>query len=299
MDLRQLRYFLTLAETRNFNRAAERLNMSQPPLTVAIRKLEEELGARLFHRDPRGLQLTDVGYAVLPSAQAAVAHARQVAEAAQLAGHGARGRLTIGFVGSAISELLPRIIAPFRAAFPEVDLVLDEFNSVEIVQGIGARRIDVGLVRLPVLDSTPVAVDVIERDELIVAMSSADPLAVNATVSLADLADRSFIIYRPQSVLHARIRLACQKAGFAPRVTQEATQVQTILSLVQSGLGVALVPARTARFVPEGVKLAALNETIAIEMGIARSLEAGPVVQNFVASALSQSHIHPVSDQAH
>jgi len=288
MDLRQLRYFTVLAETLNFHRAAERLNMSQPPLTVAIRKLEDELGTALFDRDPRGVRLTAAGLAALPPARAALAQAEQVREAVRQGAAGMRGRLVMGFIGSAIGELLPRIVSPFREAFPNVELVLEEMNSVEIVRAIAGRKVDIGLVRLPVMDGSPVSIEVIERDHLVVAMPSGKGLLRERRgVDLADLSDSQFIIYNPVSVLHATIRLACQRAGFSPLVAQEATQVQTILSLVQAGLGVALVPARTARFAPEGVQLLPLTEPIPIDMGIACARDAGPLARNFVVSALA------------
>ncbi|MBU6392963.1 MAG: LysR family transcriptional regulator [Sphingomonadales bacterium] len=287
MDLRQLRYFTVLAETLNFHRAAERLNMSQPPLTVAIRKLEEDLGAALFHRDPRGVRLTAAGLAALAPARAALADAEQVREAVRQGAGGERGRLVIGFIGSAIGELLPAVIAPFRETYPRVELVLEEMSSVDIVRAIAGHTCDVGLVRLPVMDASKVAIAVIERDLLVAALPAADELATDReSLALTELAERPFIIYSPVSVLHATIRLACQRAGFVPDVAQEATQVQTILSLVQAGLGAALVPARAARFAPEGVCLLPLSEPIPIEMGIASAPDAGPVARNFISMAL-------------
>lgn len=301
MDLRQLRYFTVLAETLNFHRAAERLNMSQPPLTVAIRKLEEELGAALFRRDPRGVRLTEAGLAALPPARAALAQAEQVREAVRQGAAGMRGRLVIAFIGSAIGDLLPRIVSPFREAFPHVELVLEEMNSVEIVRAIAGRKVDVGLIRLPVMDASPVAIEVIERDELMVALPAIDRAAgailprQRHGIALADLADKPFIIFSPISVLHATIRIACQRAGFSPRVAQEAMQVQTILSLVQAGLGVALVPARTARFAPEGVRVVPLAEPIPIDMGIACATDAGALARNFVAAAMANCDIDSLS----
>jgi len=285
MDLRQLRYFTALADTLNFHRAAERLNMSQPPLTVAIRKLEEDLGTPLFERETRGVRLTAAGQAALGPARAALAQAEQVREAVRQGAAGLSGRLTVGFIGSAVAGLLPRIVSPFRQAYPQVDLVLEEMNSVEIVRAIAARRIDAGLVRLPVMDATAVSIDLIERDLLHAALPTAE-VRCRATISLAEFADRPLVIYSPVSVLHATIRLACQRAGIAPRIAQEAMQVQTILGLVQAGLGWALVPARTARFVPEGVTLLPLTEPIAIEMGIASAQDAGPLARNFVKTAI-------------
>ena len=286
MDLRQLRYFSVLAETLNFHRAAERLNISQPPLTVAIRKLEDDLGVALFDRDARGARLTAPGQAALAPAREALAAADQMRQAVRQGAAGLSGRLAVGFIGSAIGELLPRIVSPFRQAYPQVELSLEELNSVDIVRGIAARRLDVGLVRLPVMDSAPVRIDVIERDVLVAAMPRDDLLARRKVVPLAALSDRSFILYSPVSVLHATIRLECHRAGFTPLVTQEAVQVQTILSLVEAGLGVALIPARSARFAGAGVHIAALEQPIAITMGIARAQDASAAALNFAATAL-------------
>jgi DNA-binding transcriptional LysR family regulator len=286
VDLRQLRYFSVLAETLNFHRAAERLNISQPPLTVAIRKLEDDLGVALFDRDARGARLTAAGQAALAPAREALAAADQMRQAVRQGAAGLSGRLAVGFIGSAIGELLPRIVSPFQQAYPQVELSLEELNSVDIVRGIAVRRLDVGLVRLPVMDSAPVRIDVIERDVLVAAMPRDDLLARRKVVPLAALSDRSFILYSPVSVLHATIRLECHRAGFTPLVTQEAVQVQTILSLVEAGLGVALIPARSARFAGAGVHIAALEQPIAITMGIARAQDASAAALNFAATAL-------------
>jgi DNA-binding transcriptional LysR family regulator len=199
--------------------------------------------------------------------------------------------------------MLPRIISPFRERFPHVELVLEEMNSVEIVRAIAARKVDVGLVRLPVMDTSPAEIEVIERDHLMVAvpenamLESQLPLRQRRSVALIDLAAMPFIIYSAASILHATIRLACQRAGFSPLVAQEATQVQTILSLVQAGLGVALVPSRTARFAPKGVRVLPLAEPILIDMGIACAPDAGPLSRNFVTTALAACDSDPLSDQ--
>ena len=286
MDLRQLRYFTTIAETLNFHRAAERLNMCQPPLTVAIRKLEDELGAALFERDPRGVRLTPAGLAALGPARAALGAAEQVREAARQGAQGLRGRLVVGFIGSAVG-LLPRIVSPFREAFPEVELVLEEMNSVEVVRAIRAYKADVGLVRLPLVDGAGMAVEVMERDVLVAALPPGMAAPENGSLPLSALAAEPFIIYGPISVLNPVIRLNCQRAGFTPKVAQEAVQVQTILSLVQAGLGVALVPARAARLAPDGVRLVPLAEPIDIEMGIVRSEAASNLAANFVRAAMA------------
>lgn len=289
MDLRQLRYFTTLAETLNFHRAAERLHITQPPLTVAIRKLEQDLGVALFDREARGVRLTVAGQAAIGPAREALAAAERLRDAVRQGAAGLRGRLSIGFIGSAIGDLLPRIISPFRQAYPDVDLALEELNSVEIVRAIAARQLDVGLVRLPVMDSAPVVTEVIERDELVVALPGHDALARRKTIALGALADRPFILYNPVSVLHATARLACHRAGFSPRVAQEAMQVQTILSLVEAGLGVALIPSRSARFAGKGVRIVTLADPLPIAMGVARAEESSALARNFVQTALGVS----------
>lgn len=286
MDLRQLRYFVTLADALNFHRAAERLNMSQPPLTVAIRRLEEELGAQLFVRESRGVRLTAAGQAALPAARDALDRARQVREAVRLGQGGEIGRISVGFVGSAISAVLPRIIPTFRQRYPKVELRLEEMTSASIAEALVARQIDVGLVRLPLNQPADLDVRLIEKDHLVVSLHGSHRLAGRSAIDLRDLADEPLILHGPVSVLRSVVLLACHTAGFTPRIAQEATQVQTILSLVQSGLGSALVPARMARITPEGVQLLPLCDPLAIEMGLAIRPDADALVRNFATMAL-------------
>lgn len=296
MDLRQLHYFTTLAETLNFHRAAERLNISQPPLTVAIRKLEDELGTPLFNRGPRGVSLTPAGEAALEAARATLSHADHVRHAVREGRLGERGRLHVGFVGSATYELLPRLIAAYRRRYPKVDLVLEEGASIDIVRKIRSHELDVGLVRLPLLELTELDTQVIETDELVVAVPTANPLAQRRSLQLSQLAAEPFVLFTRISVMHAIIVMACHNAGFVPRVAQEATQVHTIMSLVQSGLGVALMPSKATRHVPEGVKLLRLADPIRIETGIALSrATASPAALNFQALALEKADPQAIS----
>jgi DNA-binding transcriptional LysR family regulator len=292
MDLRQLLYFTTLADTLNFHRAAQKLNISQPPLTVAIRKLEVDLGAQLFVRGSRGVMLTAAGEAALEPARAALARAEDVRVAARQGLHGERGQLRVGFVGSAIYSLLPRLIPPFRRQYPLVDLVLEDSVSVDIARRLRTGDLDVGLVRLPLLDGKDLLVRVLEADELIVAVPAASRFAASGSVSLGALASEPFILHTRVSVLHMIALMACHEAGFMPRVAQEATQVHTILSLVQSGLGVALVPARTTRQVPDGVRLVRLDQPKPIEAGVAiRSQDPSPAAMNFLSLARSDTSL--------
>lgn len=269
MELRQMRYFVALAETQNFHRAAERLNMSQPPLTVAIRKLEAELGAALFIRGPRGVTLTAAGAAGLEIARATLAQADRFREAVHQGNAGERGRLRVGFVGSATFELLPRIIPIFRRRYPLVELVLEEAASADIARCLCAGDMDVGLVRLPLMESAAIDTQVIDRDALYAAVPEASRFARTDCVSLSDLAGEPFILQSRISVLHSTALMACHEAGFTPQVAQEATQLSAVLSLVRSGLGVALVPASAEKSVPQGVRLLRLERRVPINMGVA------------------------------
>ncbi|CAB5711080.1 Hca operon transcriptional activator [Delftia tsuruhatensis] len=255
MDLRQLRHFVTLARTLNYRQAAEQLHMSQPPLSQSIRRLEDSLGVQLFQRDRRGTALTEAGLAALESAEQALHHARQVQEVSQATASGERGRLHMGFIGSATFSLIPRLVQAFRAQYPLIDLVLTESTTREICMQVASGEFDAGLLRYPVTQATELAITPIEKDELVAVLPEGNPLARQPGLRLRDLASQPFINYRPGEVpgLHALVVLACQQAGFMPQVKQHAVQAQTLVSLVGAGLGVALVPAVVAKAGAPGV----------------------------------------------
>ncbi|MBH2019129.1 MAG: LysR family transcriptional regulator [Burkholderiales bacterium] len=233
MDLRRIRHFVVLAETLNFRRAAERLQMAQPPLSVSIRKLEAELGAKLFSREPGGVLLTPSGRAVLVNARKLLFHGHQLSETARSALDGTGGSLQIGFVGSATHGMLQRLIPVFRAEYPGVELLLREATSVSIIRQLEDRALDIGLVRVPPL-------------------------------RLSDMAQESFVMYAATHAagLHSAALLACQQAGFIPRVSQQAVQVQTVLALVESGLGVALVPSVMQRYISDRIVYRSLLDVL-------------------------------------
>jgi DNA-binding transcriptional LysR family regulator len=149
MNLKQLHQFIALAETGNFHRAAEQLHMAQPPLSISIRKLEEELGSALFDRTSTGVVLTPAGKAMLESARATLFHAEQCRQAVRDTREGVGGLIRLGFVGSATYELLPRLIPSFRDRYPKVGLEFYEATSAEILEGLATRRFDAGLLRYP------------------------------------------------------------------------------------------------------------------------------------------------------
>ena len=244
MDLRRIRHFNVLAETLNFSRAAERLHIAQPALSVSIQKLETELGTRLFDRTPTGVLLTASGQAALLEARRLLYHGEQLMRSARDAAQGTGGRLRIGFVGSAIYRLVPTLIPSFRSQYPGVELVLREATSGRILSMLNEEALDIGIVRTPLLQSHGATLVTLQRDQFIAAFPRGHKLAGKQAVKLPELAGEPFIMYSAGEAagLHASAMAACEAAGFVPEIAQEATQVPTVLALVESGLGVALVP---------------------------------------------------------
>ncbi|MGH8807899.1 MAG: LysR family transcriptional regulator [Noviherbaspirillum sp.] len=287
MDLRRIRHFVVLAETLNFRRAAERLHMAQPPLTVSIQKLEAELGTKLFVRGSSGVTLTPSGQAALVEARRLLFHGCQFAQSARSALDGTGGSLHVGFVGSTTYGMLQKLVPLFRTEYPGVELILREATSARIVQLLEEDALDIGLVRTPLLQSSKTGLVPLERDEFVAALPHGNQLAAKEPLKLGDLAGESFIMYvRTEAAgLYTAAMLACQQAGFLPRVTQEAVQIQTVLSLVESGLGVALVPSVMQHFVSDKIVYRALADCPpAAEIGLAlvyRPEMESPAAQRF------------------
>lgn len=272
MNLRRIRHFVVLAETLNFRRAAERLHMAQPPLTVSIQKLEAELGVKLFTRSPSGVTLTASGEASLAEARRMLFHGSQFEQVAGSASNGTGGVLHVGFVGSTTFGMLQKLVPRFREAYPGVELILREATSARIVQMVEDDALDIGLVRTPLLRSSSANMAVLERDRFILALPRGHRLADGASLSLGHLAEEPFVMYtRTEAAgLHSAAMLACQHAGFLPRIAQEAVQVQTVLALVESGLGVALVPSIMQRFANDRIVYRPLADLpAASEIGLA------------------------------
>lgn len=272
MDLRRIRHFVVLAETLNFRRSAEKLHMAQPPLTVSIQKLEAELGTKLFERSPSGVTLTPSGKAALVEARRLLFHQSQFTQAAKSAADGTGGTLQVGFVGSTTLGMLQKLVPRFRKEYSGVELILREAPSWRIVQMVEEDALDIGLVRTPLMGKSSVNLVPLERDHFVAALPSDNPIVKKRTVKMSDLAEESFIMYpRTEGAgLHSAAMQACQLSGFLPRITQEAIQIQTVLSLVESGLGVALVPSIAKRVVNEKIVYRTLaDHPAAVEIGLA------------------------------
>jgi DNA-binding transcriptional LysR family regulator len=244
-DLRRLKQFVVLAEMLNVSRAAERLNIAQPALSVSIRKLEEELGLALFVREARGVTLTLAGREALEEAQRTLFHADQFARRAWETAEGTGGDLRIGFVTSATYGLLQRLIPQYRAAFPGVTLELREAaGSGPILEWLQREQVDIGIVRTPIVSGVPATLLPLQEDHFVAALPSLHPALGRRELRLSDLADEPFVMYRQAEApgMRSAAMLACQQAGFLPQIAQEAAQVTTVLALVESGLGVGLIP---------------------------------------------------------
>ncbi|MDR3436560.1 LysR family transcriptional regulator [Telmatospirillum sp.] len=246
LSLRQLQQFLAVADTMNFHRAAERLNMAQPPLTAAIRQIEEMLGVRLFERTNRITGLTRAGLVLQDEAGRTIRQAERAMLLARRAGEGLTGSLRIGFVASAVRHLLPKLVAGFRKTHPDVALELAEAPTARQVESLFEDRLDVGIVVLPL----PVGADrllttrILRKGQFVAALPHGFALSAASSLTLAHLAGEPWILF-PENQgpgLHRIILNACAKAGFTPEVAQRAVQMETILGLVSAGLGVALVP---------------------------------------------------------
>jgi DNA-binding transcriptional LysR family regulator len=261
MELRHLHYFIAVAEELHFSRAAERLCISQPPLSQQIRSLEDELGIKLFERTKRQVQLTEAGKVFLEHSYLVLAQLEQAIEVTQRIGRGEVGRLAIGFVDSATYTLLPNILRVWREQFPAVELRLHELTTQEQIHALHHNQIDVGVVRSAIIEPG-LSTECVLQESLVLALSQTHPLSAQTKVSLSTLADELFILFPAKlgPVFYEQIIQLCQQAGFRPKVAQEAVQMQTIVGLVAAGMGIAFVPASMQNFHRSGVVYKPLQE---------------------------------------
>ena len=260
MELRQLRYFVAVAEERHFGRAAKRLRLSQPPLSTQIKGLEEELGVKLFQRSTRQVALTDAGRTFLERAEGILEAVEEAKEAAKGADEGARGRLEIGFISSATLGLLPPAIRLFRERFGGVEIELRELTSAQQIDALYAGEIRVGLVRLP-LRAPGLRFEPLQEESFLVALPSGHPLEALESVPLEAMVDQPLIFFTRQLMpsLHAQIVELFQRVGAFPNVVQHAVHLQTIVGLVASDVGLAILPEPAERFSREGVVYRSLD----------------------------------------
>lgn len=291
IDLRLFRQYIAVAEELHFHRAAQRLNMSQPPLTAAIRRLEQEIGAELIIRGNRTVGLTAAGLVFLDEARRAVAQADHAVTAAREAAEGRSGIIRVSCVGSALYGRLPEQLRRFRQSFPTVRLVLREATSQQQVNMLRHGEVDAGIVIPPLPDAGELSLADFDSDRLVIAVLRGHRLAAQAPVSLHCLADEPFILWPAGQGrgFYLRIIRLCTEAGFVPNVIQEAHQMQAILSLVAVGAGVSIVPANMRATRPDDVVYHPI-EHVDAEFSLSlcwREQPLAPAVARFIAFALS------------
>jgi DNA-binding transcriptional LysR family regulator len=243
IELRHLRYFLAVAETLHFGRAAQKLGMAQPPLSQQIRRLEELVGCPLFERTTRGVRLTPAGAMLRERATATMTRLSDDLEQTQRVARGEEGRLTVGFSGSVMFTELPAAIQRYRRAYPRVEVQLREMWTAEQLPALADGSIDVGFLRdgerRPELALTPLL-----REPFRVVLPAKHELRRHRTIDPASLESEPFVLFsrRHGELAYDRTIRCCLDAGFQPQIAQEAPQFTTLIRLVAAGLGVSLVP---------------------------------------------------------
>ena len=262
MELRHLRYFAAVSEHLHFGRAAEHLHISQPPLTRQIQQLEEALGVTLFARNNRRVELTAAGHLLLTEAKPLLAQFDGLKHRVGESAAGRVGKLAIGFISVADYHVLPSLLREFQSRYPHVVLSLREATTDMQLDALRDGAIDIGIVLAPLNDSS-LQFQPLFQEELVAVLPANFDLRDRAKpISVKALADQPFVMFPRHSApgLHDAITGACDRAGFAPRVAQEAIQMQTIISLVSVGMGVALVPASLTNLGRAGVIYRPLKE---------------------------------------
>ncbi|MEW2518039.1 LysR family transcriptional regulator [Actinacidiphila alni] len=288
MELRQLEYFVTVAEEAGFTRAAARLHVAQPGISAQIKQLERELGQALFDRSGRTVRLTGAGRAVLPYARAAldaVAGARLAAD--ELTGL-VRGRVAIGTVTSLGGDMdVPGLLAGFRDAHPGVDITLAEDTSDRLLAGLADGRYDLAFAGLAGEAPDGIGAQVLIDDALVAAVAPSDPLARRRSIPVRELAGRPLIVLPTGTGLRGAADAACAAAGFRARVAFEAGNPEVLAALAERGLGVALLPAGLAAARPGLRSLALTSPSVRSRLVLAwrTSAPASPAASAFLTHA--------------
>jgi DNA-binding transcriptional LysR family regulator len=289
MDLRQLRYFVVLAEELHFRRAAQRLNITQAPLSLSIQALEREVGALLFDRTRRRVALTECGISLRTNAQAILERVERSREAIRNIADGITGQLRLGITpASSLLPFFPNVISAFRRARPNVRIVMREMHSVDQLMSLQAREIDVGIVRNPP-QRAPLDLSVIKlmSDPLMLAMHRNHRLCDRPSIRIADLKDETFINYprQPGTGICEQVMKLCALRGFTPKIFQEVQEALTLLGLAAAGFGVAIVPSGLSHIAVSNIvfkPLADADATTEIHLGSRRG-EPNAIVETFLS----------------
>jgi len=286
MDLRDMRHFLAVAEEGHIGRAAARLHLSQPPLTRHIQTLEDKLGVPLFIRTPKGVTLTEAGRTLLQEVPNLLVLAQQAAERTRLAGQGLIGRLDVGLFGSGVLDVIPRMLARFHQARPEVKIVLHNLTKDAQLQALRERRISVGFNRL-VPREPGITVETVLREPMMVAIAASHPLSVRPSVRLPDLGGVPLILYPnvPMRGLAQEVAEAFRAEGVPMKVEQDVEDVLTAVALVSAGFGVAITTRSAASLRLPGVVFRPLRSTRLKDLELSclyRSGDGSPALRAFL-----------------
>ena len=283
MELRHLRSFAVLAEERHFGRAAARLHIAQPALSQQIKQLERELGVSLFTRSTRRVEPTEAGLRFAEHARTVLGDvARAEADMEQLAS-GHAGRVSVGFIGTATYDVLPRVAREVRRELPDVELELHgELLSPQLVTGLADHTFDVALLRPDPLNSVNLTLRPLRAEPLVAVLPAHHPLAGRRRIPLSALADEAFVMHPSghRSSMHEQVLRACAAAGFEPTVVTEVGETATLVVFVAAGLGVALVPAPVRSLGLDGVAYVSLSDPPSVDLALAtRADDHSPAVR--------------------
>ena len=292
MELRQIRSFLSIAETLHFGRTAELIHISQPALSLQIRALEEEAGVRLLERNRRKTTLTAAGLAFRDDAAAALSQLEQAIRRARLAANGKLGLVRIGFISTAGREIVPEIVRQFRELNPEVEFSLRNILTAEQVRMLESGSLDVGFLRLPIGGHSELDVVTVHREPFVLVVPSSHKLAKRKRVRLSEVAGQDFVMYERTCApgFHDLIFGMLRNAGIVPNISQTAGEIPTLISLVDSRMGITILPASAVKHSAASVVGCEILDRIPVsEIGLAVSkrFRAAPV-DNFRSFALKK-----------
>lgn len=287
LDLRRLRYFVTVAEAASFSRAADRLGMAQPPLSQQIKALETQLGERLFIRHARTIELTDAGRALLAEAEPLLTQAGTIPERVRRAAEGHKGRISIGFTpATALHPLLPVVLRAFRTAAPQVDIVFKEDDGIQLCDAVAEGRIQIAFVRPPAPPRDRLKLHTLAVEPIMAALPRDHPLASRSALTLSDIAGENIVLFERALApeLYDDILAAFSNAALVPRIVHHAPQKASAMMLAAGGVGITLVPASLRGIHTDALSLLAIDG-LATDAAIAvvhREGEQGAIACNII-----------------
>jgi DNA-binding transcriptional LysR family regulator len=290
MELRHLRYFVAVAEELNFTRAAKRLGIHQPPLSLQIRQLENEIGTPLLVRHARGVELTNAGKLMLEDARVILKQVEQAKIGVRRRARGETGHLNIGSSGGTYFHLLiPKIIREYRTHYPNVVLFPQASNTALLIAQLRAGQIDIAFIRTPIGESEGLRLELLVDEPNVMVVPTGHPLSRSTSVPLRAFAKENFVLYprelNPDN--YDSIISAFKNEGFSPKLSQEAPQIVSVIPMVAAGLGVSIVPRSMNRILTDAVVYLPIdgNAPRALIALAYRQHDRSPAVQNFVAVA--------------